>query len=381
MLWLSTWRISGLSLAAEMMAEMPLAENHVVAETASDRRTEFDRHVWDHTADPFQVAFDLRRPLESDELDALVEVVDRICAGDDDERISRTIKSRLDATPELMHSYMQTAGLTRNKILTDLKAHNASLGLKIPGTALNLRRSTAVWAVAGAYLVTRLRAVLQPLCEAGDPRAALEAVNQATWPHWIRQERAKRQGHQAEYQLAVMLASLGIPFEPEEKAENPLTRDATVGSVSFDIVVPTPMVPRMCVKSTVQTSNIGQFGESKGGLEVIEAAAALKKFEVNPVLLAMVDGIGFHSNTAGLTAILTNADEFCQFATIWKAAAIAATVSGRDIAVALEPGHASEHGSFLSRWSDIPIWELSPEIRSKYAADAVEAGEALAIPL
>ena len=180
---------------------------------------------------------------------------------------------------------------------------------------------------------------------------ALEALNQATWSGWIRQERAKRQGHEAEYRLAVLFSALDFPFAPKEKAENPLTKDAQVNGISHDLVVPNMDAPLVCVKSTVHTSNIGQYGESKDALEISEASDTLRSnFPQNtPTLVAMIDGIGFRSNRAGLNGVLSNSQEFCQFRTLWKAAAIAASRLGIEITVKLPGEHIESHRAFLER--------------------------------
>lgn len=354
-------------------------------ESLEERRREFDTHLWDHTADPFQSQLDLRRPLTDDELQALKLVTRVICDGKDDEAIATELHDHLRRNPELMYIFMQIAGLTRNKILTDLRASTAAAGLKIPGDSINLVRSASTWAVAGPYLAFRVRRVLEPLCTDEPTEGAFEAINQATWPHWVRQQRAKLQGHEAEFRIATLLAGLGFPFQPAEKADNPLCRDAVIGGISFDIVVPEVASPRICVKSTVQTANIGQFGESKGALEVTEAIQVLRnQFGARPpVLLAMVDGIGFRSNTAGLHGILSNADEFCQFATLWKAAAISASALGRRIAIAPPKEDMHRHAVFLDRYAEaLEVTALTDEFRAeKDAALLIEAGEALIRPI
>ena len=75
----------------------------------------------------------------------------------------------------------------------------------------------------------------------------------------------------------MLLKNCGLPFQPVEKAENPLCPDKTIHKVSFDLVVPLEDAPVMVVKSTVHTSNIGQYGESKDDLEVREARKMLEE--------------------------------------------------------------------------------------------------------
>ena len=47
------------------------------------------------------------------------------------------------ADPEPLFAVMQVAGLTRNKIITDMKASAAAKGLRIPGKPLDLLRAIA----------------------------------------------------------------------------------------------------------------------------------------------------------------------------------------------------------------------------------------------
>ena len=59
----------------------------------------------------------------------------------------------------------------------------------------------------------------------------------------------------------------------------------------------------VCVKSTVHTSNIGQYGESKDALEMTEAKNMIQQRfhrKTAPILLAFVDGVGFETNRDGL---------------------------------------------------------------------------------
>jgi hypothetical protein len=253
---------------------------------------------------------------------------------------------------------LQLTGLTRTKVLTDLRAAaGASRStLRIPSSHRGLTGSTAVWAVAGPYLLARARAVLAPIAGEGATTFAhaAEALNQATWPGYIRQERAKRSGHEAEARVATLLRTLEIPFAPEEKADNPLVPDVIIGGVSFDIVVPDAQHPRIVVKSTVHTSNIGQFGESKDALEMSEAKAWIQTLPAQrrPMLFAFIDGIGFRSNRAGLDGVLTSSDEFCQFKTIWKVAVVAAAATGARLELVLPTDDIAEHQIFLRRWQD-----------------------------
>ncbi len=355
-----------------------------VQETLEQRRAEFEAHVWNHSIDPFQASFDFRRRLSPPEIEATKKVVRAIAAGESDEQVAAVVRRETMRNGDVIFILLQLAGLTRNKILSDLRAATAGQRVAVPNTPRLLPNRPEAWKVAGPYLAKWLRGVLEPLATIGDAEEldwVLESLNQATWPGWIRQERAKRQGHEAEHRLAVLLASLALSFEPAQKADNPLCPDVQIHSVSFDLVVPSASAVALCFKSTVQTSNIGQFGESKGALEVTEAGAMLRhEFRSDrPILMAMVDGVGFRSNRAGLDGILDKADEFCQFSTVWKAAVVAANVSDTAIRIYLPAGDADRHSEFLNRYA-VSVGLLDEATRADLlAADAVEAGEALAI--
>lgn len=339
-------------------------------EPLAARRSEFESHVWNHSEDVFQADFDMRQRLVDSDLEPLRVVVQAVRDGADDDALAGVIKRIMTSRPEHVYVLMQAVGLTRNKIITDLKA--ALPATAVPSKAEVLHRRPEVWMHAGRYLALRLRTVLAPIAAlTGDALdGAFEALNQATWPGWIRQERAKRQGHEAEHRVAVVLASLGIPFVPEEKATNPLCPDAQIEGVSYDIVVPNLLKPVICVKATVHTSNIGQYGESKDALEIAEARESLDShFSKPPTLLAMIDGVGFRSNRAGLDGVLEGADEFCQFKTLWKVGVLGAAAMGKTVELFLPD--ANEHRPFLDRYKS------SIRLKTKLvgATDWLEAGE------
>jgi hypothetical protein len=356
-----------------------------VSYALADRLDEFERHVWNHSEDPFQLEFDTRKPLTAAELGVLSIVIAAMAAGHDDAHIASLIRRELSRDERLMLLLLQMAGLTRTKILTDLRAATAGGTRRIPSSPQRLHAEPDAWELAGPYLVSRLRKVLQPLClikSSEDLRGAMEAVNQATWPGWIRQERAKRQGHEAEGRLANMLAAVGIPFDPAEKADNPLCGDVQIAGISFDLVVPALKAPLVCVKATVHTANIGQYGESKDALEIAEAAQMVrKKFDerTRPTILALIDGVGFRSNRSGLEAVLTTADEFCQFKSIWKAAVVAAAAVRERLVLGLPPGEAPRHAAFLDRYRGaVEVRPLTDEFRGEAERSLfVDAGEGL----
>jgi hypothetical protein len=145
-----------------------------------------------------------------------------------------------------------------------------------------------------------------------------------------------------------MLRQLGLPFVPEGKADNGLTKDASFGGESFDLIVPDEVHPRVCVIAMVHAANIGQYGESKAD-DARRARVALGSRQNRPLLGVLADGVGFDSNRAGLDGLLTHADEFFQFNTLWKAAVIASQLTGHTIHVVLPD--APDHQQFLDRYS------------------------------
>jgi hypothetical protein len=317
--------------------------------TLDERRNEFLTHIWDHTDDPFQAFFDERRPLTGSELDSLVKLVKASQTITDADSLAEVLRAELSkSSDELLGIILQMVGSTRSKILGDIKAKK----IKAPSDYRKLPTKAAAWKIAGRYLATRMICVFGGLGGA-TVEGALEALNQATYPGYIRQQRAKLQGHEAEKRLANLLLVCGLPFAPEEKASNPLCRDVQLAGVSFDLVVPSVSVAQVCFKCTVHTSNIGQFGESKDALEAVEAKENLASLfpENPPTLMVLIDGVGFNSNTAGLTGVLNAADEFCQFATLWKAAVVAAAACGQRISLSLSSADKDRHAIFLRRYA------------------------------
>ena len=319
----------------------------------SDKRKEFLAHLWDHASDAFQTQFDERRSLTASENSFLTEVHAAVTEPDDDDALLK-LRHELVKLDGGLTLVLQLCGLTRSKILNDLRA-NAGVranNTKLPSSYSGLTKPDA-WKVAGPYLLTRLRTVFGVLApEENSLEHAFAALNQATWPGYIRQERAKRSGHEAEYRLATLLASLNIPFDPFEKADNPLCKDAQISGISFDLVVPHRNSPSVVVKSTVHTANIGQFGESKDHLEMQEARHMIESLGGNkPTLLAFIDGVGFRSNADGLNGVLETADEFCQFKTLWKAVVISCQRLNLGFELALPGELIEEFDPFLSRWN------------------------------
>jgi len=342
----------------------------------AEMRKEFIKYVWNHSVDKFQATFDDRRSLSPGDLALLVSIIRQFEAGANDQSIADGLRHALTLEPSKKHIevLLQLCGMTRSKILQDLKAAASGRRSELRlSSHLGLAAHKPTWDLAGPYLVKKLRKVLyQPRSD--DPEIKLlQALNQATWPGYIRQERAKRSGHEAEYRIATLLSKVGIPIVPEEKADNPLCRDAIWNGVSFDVVVPDLARPAVCIKSTVHTSNIGQYGESKDHLEVDEARRMIEELALQdrPLLVGFIDGVGFESNTAGLNGILEKVDEFCQFNTIWKLVVIAASKTGKTCRLYLPPEDKDGHEEFLLRYRS----SLTNE--SSAFAQGIEAGQGL----
>src|SRR5689334_9124822 len=124
--------------------------------TLNDRRAEFRKYVWNHSIDPFQTQFDDRRPLSGSEVTRLAKV-GQIVRTHDDAPAATAIRPLLVADSELFALLLQLVGLTRNKILQDLKAAQraGAINCAIPSSFERLPHTTA-WKEAGPYLVTRL---------------------------------------------------------------------------------------------------------------------------------------------------------------------------------------------------------------------------------
>ena len=342
------------------------------------RRAEFDEFIWIHTDDAFQQAFDTATDIPEAVRDELVALVRDAAEGADEDELAESIREAVGrAGTDLLLKLIQVVGLTRSKLLGDVKAMGIGVGVaaKAPGSCELLPKRREHWELASRELAARLRAVFSPLSASDDETVAdaVEVANRATWPGYIRQERAKRSGHQAEARLARICAALDIPFEPKIKAEQDIAPDVTLADTSFDLVFPSVAAPRACVIATVHTANIGQFGESKDKGDIDLAKRALATLTPRPKLIALADGLGFHSNIAGLNGVLMAADEFCQFRTLWKGAVVAAASS--HLSVGLWLPDIEPFGEFLTRYSE------TVELLADKPDDGVQAGDGYLVRL
>lgn len=317
----------------------------------SDRRREFNDFVWNHAADAFQAKFDKCAALTGSETAVLTHLLTDENLNDAN-RLSGAIRAAVTADRSVVRRLLQIVGLTRNKIIQDIKAY-----VRVNGEEVSLSSPEAIFNsdiganLGSGYLAQQIIRVFSHAKGQVTP-GMLEALNQATWPGYIRQERAKRMGHEAEYRLACLLRDCGLAFAPGEKAENPLCSDIIIDGMSYDLVSPSATDPKLRIVATVHTANIGQYGESKDDLEIRKAITAMETAgdRGDVTLMAFIDGVGFESNTAGLTGVLANADEFCQFRTIWKAAVIAASKIGKGSRVAIPAKHHGRFKAFCDRY-------------------------------
>ncbi len=316
------------------------------------REEEFNRHVWNHADDAFQGKFDDCAALDNSELISLQGLLAEENLNSHNELFS-ALNALLIQQPDIVFLLLQLVGLTRNKILQDVKARVRQSGEKVTGLSnpLSLIRGERGRYLACEYLLAHLQRVFRSEVRPVSSET-LQAIRQATWPGYIRQERAKRMGHEAERRLAVLLKECGLPFAPEEKAENPLCRDVDIDGQSYDLISPSISDARLRVLATVHTANIGQYGESKDSLEINQAINTMIEAGVrrDVILLAFVDGVGFESNRKGLREVLAKADEFCQFATIWKAAVIAAYLNQERCFVYLPLEQQDEYRPFCDKY-------------------------------
>ncbi len=319
------------------------------------REAEFFDNVWDHSKDPFFLDFAISPPINDDEFVATEQLIELIRKRTPTEKRIAELR-KLILEKNLGFYFLQLSGLTRNKIVSDVRASMAQVkgGRATPANVSGLAARDSSWNLAGPYLLARLDNILGPLSEnPSGIRNSLEAIKRATHAGFMRQEVAKRSGHEAEARLARVLDSCGIKFEPAEKLTNPLCADIQLGAHSFDLVIPNAAKATICVKSTVHTANIGQYGESKDHLEVEAAANALAiefpEGTPKPILLALIDGIGFKSNRAGLKGVLEKCDEFCQYRTLWKVVLLAAKTTGKALSVDISEETHQKHADFFAR--------------------------------
>ena len=70
---------------------------------------------------------------------------------------------------------------------------------------------------------------------------------------------------------------------------------------------------------------------------------------------SLVDGIGFSSNRAGLDDVLSVADEFCQYRTIWKSIVVCSVMSDIPLIIELPRTVIEQRQDFLKRFNFLKL--------------------------
>lgn len=325
------------------------SSSDVAARRLAARRKEFDDMCWDHTRDEFLSQFNEHPPITEDEGTALLDILAPFSedAEDADSSLaaSRAADRAVENGIEILHRVLQLTGLTRNKILQDIKSHVKANGIPI--------RKSSLRSVIGTDDGRRIAAeqIAPWLAKTFEKfpinMNTLEGLNAATWTSYIRQARAKKSGHNVEHVLARLFKNCELPFGPERKAEKPMSGDAKIDGVSYDLMSPSKN-PLVLIKCSAHTANLGQYGDKI----IHEMNLATESIGGNPdiTFLVFVDGVGMDDRQDVLNCVFTKADEFCQFRTLWKAAVIVANKCGRQAAVALPRRHHARFAPFCEKW-------------------------------
>lgn len=325
-----------------------------------DRFAEFEAHIWDHPADAFQIKYDSPSSLTKADVKAVTLVLVGMSAARGTgrppyTRVARQLFPLVSGDEDVLSRLIQLAGLTGRKIVNDVRPAARRFGLPLPNKWEHVTKQPLWDRSAGPYLVRKLWSVLGPVSHLRDStlKAVLESVNWATHPGFIRQKRAKEGGHEAERRLASILDACGISFEPAEKLTNPLCNDVLVHGESLDLVVPDAAHPKVCFKSTVHTSPLGEYGKDKVGPALRGAKRSFaRRFGANrPLVVALIDGEGHLHNSKALRRVLKISDEFVQFETLWKAVVICGSRSRRKRRIELAADDRAAHEPFLRRYA------------------------------
>jgi hypothetical protein len=151
------------------------------------------------------------------------------------------------------------------------------------------------------------------------------------------QKLTKRRGHGMEQSFAIFLQKLGIPFLPEDRAENPMSRDPNVlkntfelspkitnRTWAFDLIIQNYQQESIAfVQSLIHTSDPGQYGVNKSD-ETVTIKRELEEYNnqygSNKELWGIVDGVGFAENKRGtIDKMLDEFDTFIQLNSVYKA--------------------------------------------------------------
>jgi hypothetical protein len=157
-------------------------------------------------------------------------------------------------------------------------------------------------------------------------------------PKEIQQAEAKRRGHGAEHNLAVLLHELGISVTPKDRHENPMaSNDPNVDietfeivqkkkgkTYSFDLIVENHLQkPLAFLQGLIHTSDPGQFGVNKSD-ETVQIKRDLTSFnqknKTQKEHWGLVDGVGFSENKKDtIDKMLIEFDCFFQLKSLYKA--------------------------------------------------------------
>lgn len=153
----------------------------------------------------------------------------------------------------------------------------------------------------------------------------------------VQQAEAKRRGHGAELQLAILLNKLNFETLPKDRHLKPIGKDPNVNRFSFevskkekgvtwsfDLIVMKNKKEHIFVQSLIHTSDPGQYGVNKSDettliKEDLDESNAQNKTQKE--LWGLVDGVGFSENKKDtIDKMLVCFDCFIQLKTIYKAA-------------------------------------------------------------
>jgi len=150
------------------------------------------------------------------------------------------------------------------------------------------------------------------------------------------QKLTKRRGHGMEQRFAIFLKELNIPFLPEDRAENPMSRDPNVlkktfelskkskNTWAFDLIIENYHKESISfIQSLIHTSDPGQYGVNKSD-ETVTIKRELEEYNYhtghNKELWGIVDGVGFAENKKGtINKMLDEFDAFIQLNSVYKA--------------------------------------------------------------
>jgi hypothetical protein len=146
------------------------------------------------------------------------------------------------------------------------------------------------------------------------------------------QKIAKRMGHGAEQQVAILLNELGCTYRPGNKHTNPMSPDENLnpntldfvekseGTIPADLVILEDDEVRVIILGMIHTSDPGQYGVDKAN-NARDYFLTIDENHDNVEFWLLVDGVGFSENTRGtITPLLANCTSFVQLESLFKLA-------------------------------------------------------------